>query len=173
MASVSAMRKVVGAWLILALIAVPAQGHQLDHRDPDDVRGRLDIRRVDWFDSMSGGERRVMITIRTFERYKNSDLQTFNGHARIDFDTRGGPRMDRYIRFGYNTDQGIWCEVYTSRDRFAGEGIATRDARTLICAFDRRALAIERHLRWRVSTSNGDLLRTFDEAPAGGRWFAH
>lgn len=166
------MRKLIGTWLMLVLIAGSAQGHQLDHRDPNDVRGRLDIRRVEWFDSMSGGVRRVMISIRTYERFRNSDLQTFNGHARIDFDTNGGPRMDRYIRFGYNPDQGLWCEVYTRRSRFAGEGIATRDARTLICGFQRRDLAIERHLRWRVSTSNGRL-DTFDEAPAGGSWFPH
>lgn len=168
MATVGCMRKVVWAWLILALIAGPAQGHQLDHRDPDDVRGRLDIRRVEWFN----GSGRVMVTIRTYERFRSSDLQTFSGHARINFDTNGGPRLDRYAKFGYNDAEGVWCALYTRRSRTAADGIATRGLRSLICSFPRRALAIERHLRWRVSTSNGGF-ETFDEAPAGGRWFPH
>jgi len=159
------MRRFMTTLALLFLVAGGASAHQRDHRDPDDTRGRLDIRRVEWFN----GSGRVMVTVRTHERFLGTDLQPFQGGMIVEVDTKGDGRADFYARFNYNDEEGIWCEVRNRRERLVGQGTATRESRAAICSFPRRWIDIERHLRWRVHTV---LSSRTDSAPDRG-WFDH
>lgn len=154
--------------LLLVLIAAPVQGHQLEHRDPDDTSGDFDIRLVDVDSYRSGGTASLLLQILTHDRFRSSDLGGFGDSVSADFDTRGSRRADYFVRFKHSSQSGLYCEVLAVRGSFQREGTACGGRRELVCVFPRRWLKIERHLRWRVLTCC-----PIDEAPEDSRWFRH
>jgi hypothetical protein len=152
----------------LALGSVEGYSHQLQHRDPDDVSGHLDVRLVDVNFYSSGGRGTMILQVFTYDRFRNSDLEGFGGSVTADFDGSGGGRADYFVRFKHSPISGLYCEVLAVRGSFQREGIATRDRRELVCVFPRRWLNVERHLRWRVLSCC-----PIDEAPEDSRWFRH
>lgn len=156
--------------LALALLAAPAAGHLLVHRDANDVQGRLDLKKLDIAQMQLSGRSYLQLRVHTFESFRDSDLDAFAGHVSADIDSRRSRRKDYMIRFGHNTD-GLWCEIKSRRGDFAREGTATRGDRELVCTFPRSFLRPDKHPRWRVASSFGS--GNFDYAPNGRGWYRH
>lgn len=160
------MKSWIAGFVVCFLLIPAANAHQIEKSDPDDTRGRLDMKSVDV--DRSGGT--LFVVIKMYERWRNSDIGPFNGLISMDFDTKDGPRSDRFVRFRYSDISGLWCEIVKTRGgEIVGEGIATRDRKTAVCSFPRRWLDLEKHLRWKAFTY---LRGRGDTAPQKG-WFVH
>ncbi len=159
--------------LTLALLAPSAEAHYRSHRDPRDTEGlgtpgnrsRIDIERVRL--RIDDGD--VVVRIATYGRLAGW------GELRVFFDSRGGPRMDRYAYVGWDDASGGWLErsLYR-RDGDRVTDVHARKGREVIrLRFPRSALDATRHVRWRVSATLPSADGTFvDQAPDAG-WYAH
>lgn len=159
--------------LILALITSSAGAYYRSHRDPRDTEGlgtpgnrsQIDIERVRL--RIDDGD--VVMRIATYGRLPGW------GEARVSFDSRGGPRTDRYAYVWWDEASGGWLERGVYRrggDRV--ETIHTRKSDDVIrLRFPRASLNASRHVRWRLratlATSDTTLV---DHAPDHG-WYEH
>jgi hypothetical protein len=84
-------------------------------KDPDDTRGRLDIKRVE----MGGSNDRVRYKIVTYPRWKTSAVRD-QAYIVILFDTFGNKRFDYYALIGSNGSKlygGLWRDRKNKSDR--------------------------------------------------------
>lgn len=153
--------------VVVLTLTGTSQAHMIEKPDPDDTRGRLDMRSVD----VDPSGNKLFVVFEFYERWRNGDIGPFNGLISMDFDSFDGPRADRFVRFRYSDASGLWCEVVKSRGgEVMGEGIATRDPKHAVCSFPRGWLdADQTHIRWKAFTY---LRSRSDEAPDKG-WFIH
>lgn len=147
----------------MAAMGTAAQAHLLEHSDPNDTSGRLDVRRSAVV--RDGDE--LSAKVRTFERIRDRDL--LNGGFLVQFDSRGGRRADFSLRMDLYEGGRPWCTLF-DRDGFSRyETEATRTRRSFTCTFPRAELEPSKHVRWRVRTGQG---AGREQAPDKG-WYRH
>jgi|GEM_PF-3153343 hypothetical protein len=159
------------AVLLLGLLAPSAGAHYRSHRDPRDTEGldaprsRIDIDRVRL--RIDDGDAVVKIT--TYGALAGW------GRLRVEFDSRGGPRMDRYADVWWDEASGGWLErgLFRRGGDLVGDLRARRGEDALRLRFPKAWLRATRHMRWRVTatlpTADGPLV---DDAPDTG-WYDH
>ncbi|MDQ4142848.1 MAG: hypothetical protein M3198_03735 [Actinomycetota bacterium] len=112
------MRKVVAGVVALAaltLLMPSASARHVDVRDPNDVEGRLDIRRVD----MRQGPPRKWV-IKTYEGF-HSDRIFDRGYLLVYFDTFGSHRADYYVLLRPTRDKikgNLWRDAKEGENDF-------------------------------------------------------
>lgn len=148
---------------VIAALGTPAQAHLLEHSDPDDTKGRLDVRRA----AVTRDDDELVAKVRTYERIRDRDL--LNGGFLVQFDSRGGRRVDFSLRMDLYEGGRPWCTLY-DRDGFSRyETEALRTRRSFSCTFPRAELEVKKHVRWRARTGQGDAR---EQAPDKG-WYRH
>ena len=168
----SALVCVIGL-LILTLLAPSAGAHYRSHRDPRDTEGsgtsgtraRIDIERV----RLRIDDRNVVVKIATYDR------PPAWGEARVSFDTRGGPRVDRYAYVWWDDASGGWLDrgLYRRGGDRVGDIHAGKSDDVIRLRFARAWLNASRHVRWRVTATLATSEATFvDHAPDRG-WYEH
>ncbi len=157
----------VAAAALLGLVALPANAHLVRHTDPDDARGRLDIRAAEISGARLNGERYIDATLSTFDTLRPEDLNY--GSFRVDFDSRRDADRD-YFMLIFNNEGTVECTLYEGPTGFAtAAGSAQLGQRSISCRVPRSSLRITRHLRWRAASENSGFK---DSAPQRG-WFQH
>ncbi|MDQ3987322.1 MAG: hypothetical protein M3280_12600 [Actinomycetota bacterium] len=145
----------------------PANAHFVKHRDPDDIEGKLDIRRSLIEPRLVGDVRTLDVTVRTHDRFHRGDLVT--GGFYVDFDSRGDGARDFTLQLGLWKDGSLYCSLADRRGFSRAGGDEEKGPRSYSCSFDRSELNATRSIRWRVRSGNGG---TEDSAPQQG-WYAH
>lgn len=147
----------------LAAVGTAAQAHLLEHSDPDDTKGRLDLRRA----AVARDGDEIDVKVRTYEKIRDRDL--LDGGFLVQFDSRGGRRADFSLRMDLYEGGRPWCTLY-DRDGFSRyETEATRTRRSFACTFPKAELEASKHVRWRARTGEG---AAREQAPDKG-WYRH
>jgi hypothetical protein len=149
---------VVGAALVAG--APTGHAHLSGKKDPDDVGGRLDVRRAAV--ERQAGE--VTVDVKTYEKIRDRDL--IGGGFSVRFDSRGGRAVDFSLRMDLYEGGRPWCTFYDDEGFSRYETEATRRRRSFSCTVPSNELEATKHLRWRVGTVDGD------KAPEAG-WYRH
>jgi hypothetical protein len=151
--------------MALLLTAVPAQADR--YVDPNDVSGRLDIKSVELtFHRNVGQPYMLEIWIRTYQRWPLSQITGLGGGFLADFDSRGSPQPDYFVRMRA-TSEGPYCELHRRGGGLVGTGWAFKAPRTFYCEFQRSWLEQGHPIRWRISSIGPPAV---DYAPDDG-WY--
>lgn len=162
---------VVALTLALSLgLVQPATANHRSHRDPRDAAGGLDIRRarLRLVDCGCGPGRDVVVVVRTH------DDQPGYGWFTIEFDSRGGPRRDRYVDGSWDfASVGFQAVLYRANgDPIVGVAGRVGDDSFRV-RFPLKRLRHTKHVRWRVTaTLRSPQFEIVDLAPDDG-WYAH
>lgn len=155
--------------IVLCLVAAigvtgtAAQAHLLDHSDPDDTNGRLDVRRA----AVVRSDDELEVKVRTYEKIRDRDL--LDGGFLVQFDSRGGRRVDFSLRMDLYEGGRPWCTLSDSDGFSRYETEAVRTRRSFSCTFARSELEPTKHMRWRARTGRG---AAREQAPDAG-WYRH
>lgn len=162
MKKVTRVRTLLVATAAIVLSQVGASAHLGGHSDPDDVDGKLDMRRVE----LARSGRQLTVTVRTHDRFRREDLYEQGFFFLLD--SRRDKRWDFTLRI--NDHHGFpRCTLY-GRDGYERYGNdAIKGPRSLSCSFPRADLNQTRHLRWRVRSYDWP---NTDLAPNKG-WYRH
>ena len=168
------MKRAVIALAILATLALPlfaAAGDSSVH-DPDDTKGRLDIRRVDF-----EGHKRPRWTVFTWRRWHSRDIFD-QGYILVRLDSFGGTRFDYYALIrsvGHGLTAGLFRDPRHHPDtRLSGLKVWRPDRHSIKLRLRLSKLHFggsRSFYRWAVETifSNHNCPRTcFDSAPGHG-----
>jgi hypothetical protein len=137
------------------------------YRDPNDVGHRLDLKTVELtFHRFTGEPYTLEIWIHTYDRWSLSYITGFGGGFIADFDSRGGPANDFYVRMRADS-AGPFCEIHRRGGRFVGNGDAVKTPRGFYCDFPRIWLRPTHQLRWKIQAFGPYSLET-DLAPDKG-----
>jgi hypothetical protein len=158
---------ILGILLATAPLAPPAAA--ATHDDPDDVVGRLDLRRVTrTFTNGPAAPPFVHMQAETYDRWtlrqcRRADACSFT----FAFDTRRGPGTD--VIAAWDADpSGPSCAVFGTRTgRKLGEGDAAKFRHSAFCSFHKALLGAEGRVRWRVRSLWG----VVDDAAPDAGWF--
>jgi hypothetical protein len=108
--------KLVAAASIVGAVALGpffAGAEQDTHKDPNDTRGRLDVKRVE-----VAGAKRVRYKVFTFRRWKPAEVRD-RGFVVVFFDTLGNSRFDYYVFARSNGNQmkgSLWRDRSRKKD---------------------------------------------------------
>ncbi|MDP9067931.1 MAG: hypothetical protein M3N53_06260 [Actinomycetota bacterium] len=164
MKKVTRVRTLLLATAAIVLSQVGASAHLGGHSDPDDVGGKLDMRRVE----ISPSGRHLTVTVRTHDRFHRDDLEAQEQGFHVRLDSRRDRRWDFTLLM--NTEHTVpECTLY-ARDGFTRYGNrGTKRPRSMSCSFPRADLNQTRHLRWKVRSYD---FPNEDFAPNRG-WYRH
>ena len=160
------------ALVTIALIAVGATAHDTDFRDPDDTKGKLDVRQVRL---AHVGQPPVWTTV-TFGEWGTAEMWD-RGYITVLLDTLGGEGVDYYllIRSAHTTLEGsLWRARAVGPDTYLGSVPVKRPSRraaSVQMALSRVDFGASRKFyRWWVETLfTSDICRRTcrDRAPNG------
>lgn len=138
------------ATLLLMVLAPAANAHTQDHRDPDDVRGHLDIKKITF-------EHEIIdwtFTLETHDGWGVKAIGGVNGGINIYLDTAGDDRLNYYIVFSKDKKK-VACTMYNRKGEERAEGEARKTSGTTVeCVV--RSGSIRRdtkNVKWAFQTS--------------------
>ena len=156
------------AVVVSLLIATPALAATRD--DPDDVDGRLDLRRVTrTFSNGATAPPLVHFQATTYGRWTLRQCQRVDSCSFVFLvDSRRGPDADVLAFWDVDRHRRPSCNAYNARTgRFLAAGEATKFRRSAFCSFPAVVLRRDKPVRWRVQSLWGLIV---DAAPDHG-WF--
>lgn len=168
------MKQLITAALCTALLAgaAPAKAHVTDHSDPDDVRGKLDVRKAslehDGFD--------YVVSITTYKGWGRKALKGISGGMNIYLDTAGDDRLNYYAVIYTKKNKKMACDLYNRKGDLKAEADASkRGSSTAVCELpagrikrDSKTVKWAVQTSWRLSQDN----YTYDYVPNEG-YFKH
>ena len=177
------MRRFLVALLVaaLGLFALPAQAHVQLVGDPDDTRGRLDIKRA----RLNHDATSVILMLHTYERWRKRSLRFLaNGKTmgRISFIFKNGPESFVRVDVNRRDDNKLWATIVFCNpagcdyDRASMRRAYRPDRRGVRVRVPRDLLPSGPTLRWYSETAfgkgcNGNCY--FDSAPNSPRLARH
>lgn len=164
------MRSLRVGILLLGLIALPIDAMAATRDDPNDVRGRLDLRQVSRTSSRpEGAPALIHLQATTYGRWSLRTCERIDACSfSFGFDSRRGPGVDVYAAWNVDPERAPSCTIRNARtQRVLAVGTASKFRRSAFCSFERRILEGDGSVRWRVGSS---WEATLDRAPDVG-WF--
>jgi hypothetical protein len=162
----------IAAWgvavLASLLIAAPATAATRD--DPDDVAGRLDLRRVTrTFSNGPSAPPLVHFQATTYGEWTLRACQRVDSCSFVfGLDSRRGPSEDVLAFWDVDRHRRPSCNAYNARTGgFLAAGDAAKFRRSAFCSFPTLVLRRDKPVRWRVQSLWGLIV---DDAPDQG-WF--
>ena len=126
--------------------------------DPDDVRGRIDIRSITAARQVLDGRPHVTLTVSTYDYWTPGDLRRGRPDGRIDvlIDSDGDKGADRFVRIDA-TREGLRARLLTSREKVLRRIEVAKTGRKSVTARLRPGLLgqdVTSYLFWGNSVSN-------------------
>ncbi len=155
------------ATLLLVLAAPAANAHVQSERDPDDVRGHLDMAKVSFDHDLVSWT----FTMTSHDGWAPKAIGGVNGGINVYLDTAGDDRLNYYIVFSKEKKKVV-CTIYNRKGELKSEGDANKTSgKTVSCEIRSNSLQRDtKNVKWAFQTSwklSKDVYE-FDYAPNEG-----